>query len=645
MIINNNKYIDILNYLLRYRTPLLFLYLNKNQSSHETEMDMFCNELVGNSYACATNYGKTRCGTSSNIMDEIFGLKKTNPILIINQEGYKNEHGLTQKMEQIKRNIENTNIIKISICPDHIFNIIKLNNNKWYMLSSWMILYNFNIIEINIDDFIEDFMVFYYKYNNKTQYVTQYDVDFEEPYKRFLAKYFIYTMSVYRNSVHIDMNLRNVRQLTNINEDVLNVLGNNNDFIYKDFYGENNNYTYTHNFSMWFYNCNQNNIALNIEPFFIDLNNLLNNCEDNKIYYKIKDWIMKNKHVFNKTKSTEYFDSLVSLANSLKNLYKFYKEKYTITFNESIFEDNLKFIPEYSNMQYYTDHLLNRVKNQYGGIFPYRNLKKIDIEKIQKSPSYFEILYKYWHILGGKYVLSNMFRKKKIYDSNGEFINDINNLCYNNVIKIKIYNNKTQQVVSWFIFKSFYPSINSTYENPTYIILYNNQEYNELNSKKMIMINCENANNIYDIMHYKYTIIGNTILRSINDINDTIIESKCYEIDNDKVYKIINKCVHEYLNLFDASKFMEKNTINLNENNRLVKLKEHLKTQNKYISTEDAYSLSYLYMMYLKKGPIEIKNNTYNYPYNPYIDKNINYNVELKSLLKELNIKYGKKNN
>lgn len=183
-----------------------------------------CNPSIDKS-SCI--WAMSRCYTFANII--------INCLTTSNEANNMKHIQNVQNMKKIFNENTSTNLIRISIKPDHVFNIIKVNNS-WYYISSWMLLYKGIIVKIkNIMDFFDNIHMFFIDKDFKSNRTKKY-----KKFELFINKYFIFhlqypsndnegyikinnfgiiTQTIYRTGENMITNMLNI---TNMNGSMIN---------------------------------------------------------------------------------------------------------------------------------------------------------------------------------------------------------------------------------------------------------------------------------------------------------------------------------------------------------------------------------------------------------------------------------------
>lgn len=539
--------INIIQFILEYSNTLLFLFLEKNKHTddHDYEYTDFIKNMLNiSNTSCSTNsYGNTRCYTTTEVINMIFGV--TTPIIEINNAAEQNIFLIKKKIHDYVRKY---GLMKISINPDHIFYILYTPDNEWYLISSWIYLYNLNIIKIDFDDFIDDFLkIFFVNKNNKNN-------DFYTSYERFLSRYFFYKSIVLNNSLFITNEIESLR------DNMLQIHAV--DFIYKDYYGRNGN----HEIEFYFYEINFDNISFLISTY---LTNVLKHCIlnfnyfyfNNKISYKnkmtilIKQWLTNDQEIYSQKNNTdsEYFDNQIDiLTQSIIELIDFADCGNLLSYNNIGNDDYLFSGKKNMITRSYAKKILsklnfnNHFNNQYGG-----KLSKI-VEKIDNNSQnkMFECIFKYWKIISKKYNLIDILVSDKIdLPIKNISVNIIKQIILQNnyaqVYKIHYLQDSKEKISYIVVQKNNY--VNEP-PKPTYLFIDNENEaiYNT-ESSRLIMINF-NINNLQDLLLQRYVIIGNTFYREFAK-NITFIKFEVYQKNSDlkQIKQKINSSMDDYL--------------------------------------------------------------------------------------------------
>lgn len=568
--------INIVRFILEYTNALLFLYLEKQQSisnNHTSEIIDYINNLTGESYVCTNYYGNTRCYTTTELINLIFGVAE--PFAKINN---KTTHNI---FTAIYMNSVAADLIKISITPDHIFYILHTPTDEWYLISSWIYLYNLNIIKINFQKFLTDFVNLFCNNINKHHSIK--DDNFVKLYNDFLSKYFIYKTSVFNNSLYTSNNIISVRE-------ILKSLGIN-DFIKSDYIGLDRTHNGYHDVDISFYKVN-----------FSDISHLKSSLLSNVIKHSIKsyntykytgnyrndmrniiiDWLKKNNIIADKINNItdqkmkiDFNNHIEILALSILELIDFADNGNSITYNNL---ENIDY--PYSGKQYmitkiYAKKILNLVNNvlgkkyasnMIGGVFDISKITNDFIPdlNINNLNPYFEYIFKYWLFISRSRSLYDLLidqrNKLPIYSTRHCYVQniidiiqqDMNNNIQDNVYQI-IYSQNNKPKISYIVLQTYLYTNSPTHVTPPRIvpIFFDNEEEftgNKNGFNRLIMTEFE-LPNLINLLSSSYILFGNTFYRE-DDKNIIIQEFNVYKkIDN---IIISHDIIKEILNYFQT---------------------------------------------------------------------------------------------
>lgn len=185
---NENNFIyfigNIIGYFLNYLIFIQTLFISKNEY-HNTLLFKNLNNKCDINDSTSCQWSLTRCATFSDIIIRcLIPLDSTQQLKLL-KPYYKLK-------TYISKNILTTsNLITIMIYPDHIFNVIKINNT-WYYISSWMLLYKGVIIKIeNFEIFIDTIDKYFIDVeliNNRKKSQLEFEI--------FINKYFITKLQI-----------------------------------------------------------------------------------------------------------------------------------------------------------------------------------------------------------------------------------------------------------------------------------------------------------------------------------------------------------------------------------------------------------------------------------------------------------------
>lgn len=399
--------INIIQFLLEYSDTLLFLYLEQNKIKNEREFDNYIDALSENPLKCSNIYGKTRCYTTTKIINYIFGLDKSSKTLQC-----KNNNSIL--MHQVESNAATHDLILISITPDHIFYLLKTPSNEWFMISSWIYLYSFNIVKINFGEFMRDFLdIFCETKNMISRTNNQY---FSEKYGIFLSKYFVYKTAIFHNSLYVSTDINLIRSILS---DI------SSDFLSTDYYG----YDGKHEIRMEFYDINYNEIS-NLKSSILSnflkysIKNYTKNIEKTnyKLYMKnsVASWLNENTKIYEKRKQLEkrtimefneelskFDDYLNALGQSILEIVDFSDKGNNISYG-SLGSENILYAGKYaSTSKMYVKNIIEKITGDKMNIDLYGGHYEDKLQKLIKNndKTAIEFLFKYWKLLSNDSLL------------------------------------------------------------------------------------------------------------------------------------------------------------------------------------------------------------------------------------------------
>lgn len=215
--IKNNKY-HLFEFLLSFNDELLYKYLcNKSKVLNADISNNYCNTYLSNRKN-NNNYYNTRCVNTVNMILNLFDIKIKDYIYKIKYYYKKN---MLQNYDNLILPYENLIIVDINY--DHVFILLKSSVNIWYMISSWMYMYNTNIYRI------DDIYIFLKELSDHINVNDKNIYKYYNNYVNFIQKYLIYKVVIYNKSVFINRNLFSIYR-SNHNLDVI-FNKNNSNFI------------------------------------------------------------------------------------------------------------------------------------------------------------------------------------------------------------------------------------------------------------------------------------------------------------------------------------------------------------------------------------------------------------------------------
>lgn len=221
----SKKKISIIDLLMEYDQTIRFLYLEHNKQTQMAELKDYCSMFSQQIKNTKTLYGNTRCFTSTSFVNQLLLHHNQQPIFTFSSGN--------KMLAPILLNILKAicNYFVIYIRPDHVYCIIKITVDgisKWYLISSWIYLYTLNVVEIDIDSFLNDLVYLYFE-NNPHPFS---DKVFVERYELFLSKYMLYKTRCTNSSIYVVNNLNTVNSL------VKHQLWSGVNFVSEGYYGD-----------------------------------------------------------------------------------------------------------------------------------------------------------------------------------------------------------------------------------------------------------------------------------------------------------------------------------------------------------------------------------------------------------------------
>jgi hypothetical protein len=381
--------INLLELILTYHNSLfLFLDILSTDKIHDSEFNDIFKNISCNKNKMTDLYGFTRCYSACKYLNNLL---------------FKNNNA-QKKYAYLENNIIYNNIIKdmhnnaynkveIVINPDHIFLLYKING-EWYMFSSWIQIYNFNIFKINDIDFFIKKICKYFNDNDK-----------DEDYYNFLQKYFMYKIVNNNNSIYITKDIRTINyKINNINmPDFLKDYS----FIIDDYMGTQGKHTIKISLNY----ISNNDVISNFKKIINNIYNDANNNNDNNIKYNNETKFIK-KMITNTTNDADVFisyifrtkqiDDMLTILLKLKN--KRDKEYFGILDGLSLMIDEILYIYDIVNSVHHKLILKNPMYNkdtyQFNNklILKYGNML---VDNIHKNKYY------YGFLTGGEYTFYN----------------------------------------------------------------------------------------------------------------------------------------------------------------------------------------------------------------------------------------------
>jgi len=553
--------VNINDFLLEHYDTLLYLYLKRSKNIDKTRMgeyNDYLHSLLGRNTVCSNVYGKTRCSTAVEIVKYVYGAKNPSNTVTINPS----ITDCDDTGDELLKLFHKHNLVKVDIDPDHVFYILKGNDGKYYLISSWIYLYKFNIVKINdIDSFLDNYITYFCKINRDI--VAMSDIDYNT-YYQFITKYFIYKVDVRYSSLYISNNIDNISDMLQ-----------NYNFIYKDFYGiDNDGNLVGHKSGFTFYDIDIANF--NIEDLrsslFSELYNVLIGWEisgkANDMYTVIFNWMNDAEFAKIYNKSNEH-------NSEINNLIK----KLIMLLDE--LDNGRSSIVVFGKPNKKEKHMM-----QYGGhLRPFKLYGSTSYSDKNRN-TYCEFIYENWKYIYQS-INNNYDSESFLFMDQGKMVKQVNNIngtvldksLYHieNIIKninmdeclhIAISVNSKKYV--FYVMPQFlrYDKINiinpakGQFDIPdrTYMAFI---KYGE----NLNIINFD-VNNIPDLFSTKYKIINDTFYRSQNDFTNIMIE-KCNiyhrsgrnQIDNLENIVISDLVENIYVDEFIALPFDNENNM------------------------------------------------------------------------------------
>jgi len=398
---------NIYSYYIEYLTYIeIFTNDNDNQKNMLIKfLQDKCNPIEDKS-SCLWSY--TRCSTFNKITKKLF----------INDNLLENCN-----IEYLKKNIDNIGFINVNINPDHVFAIIKIEN-KWYYVSSWMLLYTGVIIYIeDINNFLDCLNEFFIDKNFKKLRKDKFN-----KFIKFIEQYFVYKLHNFSNNTIVQINNINlINQLIfrtgeNMIEKMINLIKISKESITK--YDDEYEIKLRYNDTVSSYN----DINLIYTNFY---NNYVKNINKNLFKSEVKELLWEYELLLS------YNDDIIENLNSL---ILNYNKKHS--YNKYIYK--IKQLLEINKKKLFSSFPFREVPTQGGS---YISIRKDETKK----DLYFN-----------NFVLLNqlfMGNKVKIYSPGFEILNDdicniINIVKYYNLIE-KHYKNNVFESITFYLFNHF----------------------------------------------------------------------------------------------------------------------------------------------------------------------------------------------
>lgn len=650
--------------LLKYYDVLLYLYLKKNKASNPGEYISYLQYLLNDNLVCSNVYGKTRCYTSTQIIEYLFEAKNAKKQIDISTTS-----NCYEILRQLRDDFKTHNMVKISIHPDHIFYIVSDKKNQYYLMSSWIYLYKLNIIKIDsIDIFIENYVRFFCVRNRNKLSLSQVDID---EYYKFVTKYFIYKSDIQANSIYVMANINNIFDITH----------EYGDFVYKDFYGlndgPNNKYNLINHTSVFtFYDVNisyfnvENIKSTILTDIYIQLlnyeripptSNLLtvlfnwvNDDEFKKIYVassyqtqkinNLLNEILNLLNVFDQKSTTlivskpgKKYNNIIHYGGGHLRYLQLFSSKDSIKSNKNIYYDfiykNWKNIIHYTNTNFYnygdTESILFINKNSMYNISNQNILLNTSVQDGDLV----------------KFV-------NNINSTNLPLLSSINNLQYlleklnaSNCIQI-IANHNGKNIVIYILSHNYiYNNIKILKPIGGTIPVQNNTFVAYIKYKDQLSIINFDPTDIQTIFASKYRLIENTFYKSFRNLNQIVLKncniynkSNMEQINNfesvllnefarmiyiDNYDNLLSDTNNYYFNIYINFNSNAKEPVPLNNTINLIitnheNIVNNYTTINNYISKKILYldifenNLYYMYLYTLIKNNYDSVNNMYN---------------------------------
>ena len=627
--------INIIEILLSYHKTLLDLTILDSKITRPIEITTCLLSSCKDEKSCNNIYGNTRCFTTTDVLlDNILFVTKTN---IIKIDNIRSNNSLKLSLYL---NIITHNLVKIAIVPDHIFYIYKIDNN-WYLFSSWIYFYNFNINKIeNIEEFL-DFLDIYFVQNNKTDH---------NRYQYLLQKYFFYKFTVDQNSIYINKELKTLYySLNTLN--TLNRIGTN--FIVNDYFGD----IEKHEITFEFYKIDNDNIITTFSQFinttFVKyFNTPASKPANDKSFRIIKEYLeepkydnainniiinIKNK-VGKNTDNIEYHKIINSAADILKNLddiVKIISPPNRCIIKEPTVNNDMSYIDDIT--KYYGQKILNLIKaNKYNfgfltGGYDVRKLFGEDMVNIVNNNSSMNAIYfNNYNLITRNSKLYDIIIKNKTLTNTFNYT-DFDRFCNSTMLTRLKKNNILVKIDQ----RTFIIMMNV-------VQLTNNNNYNTIqiisendNDNKYVQIDCD-IKYVADNIFTNYKLYNHNLYISNYDKISTVIN--VYNIDmisaeNKKIKNIVEKRREELIGMKEYSNNINTFLLDLyaynhdfTDPNKFIYINELLSYYNYYSKLINKKS-KYTYIPFLVNDnfrEILLKNIyisfvKYNYKYNKFL--------------------------
>jgi hypothetical protein len=684
----SNK-INLLELILTYHNSLFLLFDLLTDKIQIDEIKDIIKNISCNKNKMTDLYGFTRCSSAYTYL---------NKILFKNNNSNSNMYDGNFTSDDIINNLNNYNKIEIDITPDHVFILYKLHN-VWYMFSSWIKIYNFNIFKINDIHFFITKLCKYFHYNKK-----------DKIYYYFLQKYFMYKISSNNKSLYITKDIRTLNYIIN------NINKKYNDkysFIIDDYKGSDSG---KHTISFKFDNIDSNDVIINFKTYINNIYNAIYTYVDNNTsqFSNEKKFIKKmindtNKtndidkilsYIFNNTKINSILNNLIPdmHGNDIIHINKYFNilDGLSLLIVEilhifNVVNDiNNKIIlkePEYNDNVYkFNDHLTSK----YGNML---------VDNIHKNKYYYGFLsggkYNFFDTSNKTFVVKHKNKKNEIHkygvlytneDNHNDIINifynlyDLIGMCYDkkkencmmnlfDILKKDIYveySDKSRveimNIIKHHINTSKEYILVMYYDNTPYIFF--NRYYTTVDSFMYSPILNDNSNiskyNSFMVMYYKYDklffiesdyeyLLDNLFTNIVPFNNNVYIHDDQYTYIYNikiKIYNINNKMttdIHTKIRSYIAK---YTNILNYNNTNEMFINIYKNKNENKTFSISDFMKLNDIInyknnydeisSFYVHKDDIN---------YNPMLDKSHNNIFDLKEIylkFRSFNINFEK---
>lgn len=516
---------------------MIYVELNHIDKNKE-QLNMFLKQINGNCDAINDKssclWSISRCYTFSSITIRLFDVALTN-----------------SDINDIKSRQHKINFIHITIRPDHVFNLININN-IWYYISSWMLLYSGVMIKIdNLNNFLDCIQLYFIDKNYKKHRSA------DDKFMKFIETYFIFKLHNNGGNMIKINNFSLINQLIyrtgeNMIENMINLIKikkseiiKKKHYEFKILYGH-SEILATKNTSLLLNKFFEQYVENNTE-LFLNANNNVNE----KQFYDEYSYLIKNKDII-KSKFNYYFDNVIGkskyvnkiiyllLNYSLQGGYHSVKYNYN---NDMVFGSN-----SYILNQIFMGNIINLHKPG----FNMSNDKNCNMMFILK---YYKLLQYY----GCQNIFINLctnlfkhYNKHTTYRITKQFCNIVkNNEIIGKLCLIKIYDD--EYLYEFILFEL----------NGIHIMM------SELNSK-----------NINDYLEYIYFFVNYNNMIFIEKLNDISLELFNGNIVNNFNYcGFLQQCKKYYLdilqnnNIYDASDALLFFCKQLKTNNDLLKFK------------------------------------------------------------------------